>query len=830
MTLRDDRGLWLHRLVCLVCTRQQGKALDVGTEILTTAGWSTMGELQVGDEVFHPDGHPARVIGAFDVMHGRRCYEVTTTDGRKIVADADHLWTVQDRRRETYPQGRRERGHFEWETLTTEQLLARGLMRSGREFAYRLPRQHAIVSKPVDLSVDPYVLGAWLGDGSSYKAEITSSDAEVFAAVEAAGYPLTYNYPAGQAQTRGCVGLWGKFRKLKLLGNKHVPADYLAASAEQRLALLQGLLDTDGSITVAGQVEFTSTNRQLSDDVLYLARSLGWRPSLTEGRATLNGRDCGPKYRVRFTPDVGDLMPFRLARKTSRVRTCKSRGGERRCISIRSIVEVESRPVRCIKVDRPDGLFLAGRDLMPTHNTEVVVRRILFGLFVLGETGVYSAQRGQTADAVFARVVDVIKANPELWGAVVEGPTGGKAGRGDVTVRSIDGTIAHLRCGVRSTDLGRGLDQIDLVVFDEAYNLTPAEVAALTGAQMASPNAQTIYTSTAPVASVHMFCDIFAGLRDLGLKGYRNPEERDGDLHYSEYCAPDPPVDEVERAQARTDRELWRLASPSHGVISQDRDIDNNRKVLCINAEGVALWEADYLGWGEWPTTEESREAIIPVEEVWLALVPDQPPELVGQYVLTVSRSQDRRRWYITVGRRTVEGRVFLEVGYAQAANIGEVASYLLGLIEEWDPVEVIVEGHDPGVDIVPVMRKLGIDVRATNANEFAVACAGFIDAAFAGDVEHMGQPLITDCLTEAIMRTMPKGDRVFDTKEGQIAPLIGYVLTHWGVLEFAEEDAPAALPAASGGGGGGYFGTSYGDAPEFGATSAGMDAYGMTY
>lgn len=218
-----------------------------------------------------------------------------------------------------------------------------------------------------------------------------------------------------------------------------------------------------------------------------------------------------------------------------------------------------------------------------------------------------------------------------------------------------------------------------------------------------------------------------------------------------------------------------------------------------------------------------------------MPLIPEHPPELAGQYVLAVSRSQDRRRWYITAGRRTLEGRVFLEVGYSARAHIGEVASYLLSLIELWDPVEVLVEGHDPGADIVPVMRKLGIDVRATNANEFALACAGFIDAAFAGDIEHLGQPLITECLTAALMRTLPRGDRVFDTLEGAIAPLIGYVLAHWGVLEFAEEDSPAALPAASGGpasagyaaGSAGY---GYDGAPELGATSAGLGLWDVTY
>lgn len=463
--------------------------------------------------------------------------------------------------------------------------------------------------------------------------------------------------------------------------------------------------------------------------------------------------------------------------------------------------------------------------------TEIMTWRILFGLFVLGETIVYSAQRGQTADAVFERVVNVVKANSDLFGMVVEGPTGGKQGRGDITVRSVDGRLAHLRCGVRSVDLGRGLDMIDLVVFDEAYNLTPAETASLTGAQLASPNAQTIYTSTAPVASVHTFCHIFANLRELGLKGYRNPDEADPDLLFSEYCAPDPPADEVERAEARLDRELWRLASPSHGVISQDRDIEANRKVLCIDSEGVALWEADYLGWGEWPTTEDNREPVIPIEEVWLALVPDHPPELAGQYVLAVSRSQDRARWYIAVGRRTLEGRVMLEVGYAAKAHIGEVASYLLSLIELWDPVEVVVEGHDPGADLVPVMRKLGIDMRKTSLNEFSIACAGFIDAAFAGDIEHMGQPILTRALEEAAMRDLPRGDRVFDTREGSIAQLIAVVLAHWGVLEFAEEDTPAALPAAGGGPAEVSYGASYGDAlTGFEAASSGLGAWDVTY
>ncbi|WP_229481658.1 hypothetical protein [Mycolicibacterium mageritense] len=469
--------------------------------------------------------------------------------------------------------------------------------------------------------------------------------------------------------------------------------------------------------------------------------------------------------------------------------------------------------LRGITARRPDQLWLHREsclvDTRQQGKTEIMVWRLLYGLVYLGEDAVYSAQRGQTADKVFARIVEVIENNfgqideagnrrPDLLGRLIS-KTGGKQGRGDIEIRARGGKIAHLRCGVRSTDLGRGMDRIDLVVFDEAYNLTEAEVAALTGSQIASPNAQTIYTSTAPVASIHAFCHIFTGVRDRGKAGWKDPERLDPDLWYSEYCAPDPPKDERERAKARLDRELWRLASPSHGVISKDRDIDAIRKVLCINAAGIALWEADYLGWGEWPSTEETREPVIPIEEVWLQLV-DLAPVLVGQIVIAVSRTQDKQWWAFAAGQRRIDGAVALELGHYAKLNIGQAARYLLQLIQLFDPPEVVIEGHDPGIDIVPVMRKLGVDMRVTTANEFAIASSLFISMAESGDICHTDQPIIREGLEQAAMRKLPKGDEVFDTQEGSIAQVIALVLVLWGVLEFAEEDTPAALPVAGDG------------------------------
>jgi hypothetical protein len=214
-----------------------------------------------------------------------------------------------------------------------------------------------------ELPVDPYVLGCWLGDGNSRHAQFTCADGEIIANIRAAGFEVrkqTWNRYAW-----GIVGLTKRLRQLGVLGNKHVPDVYLRAGPKQRLALLQGLMDTDGGFGTNGSVEYTNTNRHLAEAVVELAVSLGHKAVLHEGRARLNGRDCGPKYGVRWTPP--DPV-FRLSRKLARQKLTGHRGVQ----SVRYVVDVRpvpGRPVRCITVDAPDHLYLASRGCIPTHNS-----------------------------------------------------------------------------------------------------------------------------------------------------------------------------------------------------------------------------------------------------------------------------------------------------------------------------------------------------------------------------------------------------------------------------------------------------------------------------
>jgi hypothetical protein len=404
-----------------------GKALALDTAIPTPTGWTTMGELRDGDMVFGADGEPCRVLEAHDVLLGEPCYEVEFDDGTVIVASADHLWLTSDRaarvsmaaeigasqeyvcnvaRKEgIVPAGSKPilmRQHYRATGKTVSKTHPARTYRRGdllgalraranqQAFGQRDKRtrprvvttrqirdtltvqgytNHTIpVCAPLqhpeaELPLDPYVLGCWLGDGHTRHGQFFCADSEIIANIEAAGFEVRR-----QARGRyawGIVGLTARLRQLGVLANKRIPEAYLRAGPKQRLALLQGLMDTDGSASNGGSVEFTNTNRLLAEAVVELAASLGHKAVLREGRARLRGRDSGPKYRVTWTPP--DPV-FRLSRKLARQRLTGHRGvqGVRYIVAVRPVA---SRPVRCITVDSPDHLYLASRACVPTHNS-----------------------------------------------------------------------------------------------------------------------------------------------------------------------------------------------------------------------------------------------------------------------------------------------------------------------------------------------------------------------------------------------------------------------------------------------------------------------------
>jgi deoxycytidine triphosphate deaminase len=364
---------WVELPVDLVA-RLEGKALALDTPVPTPSGWRTMGELEPGDVVYDETGAPTTIVDATPPMNGRPCREVTFSDGTRVVADAAHEWVTIDK------NGRRH-GRARVEIRTTEEI-ARTLRVNG-EMNHHVPLAGPVqYPARLDLPIEPYTLGAWLGDGTTTAAAITSVDDEILEQISGEGYPVRrlayapHLYRIGATgRTRDAVTgryerngtLSSRLRDLGMREGKYVPRAYLEAGVGQRLALLQGLMDTDGYVDdVAGRCEFTSINEGLADSVVELAASLGFRPIKSEGRAMLNGVDHGPKYRIKFTPD---RPVFRLRRKLARQKAADARFHRFRAIDV--VREVASVPVRCIQVASPRGVFLASRSFIPTHNSSL---------------------------------------------------------------------------------------------------------------------------------------------------------------------------------------------------------------------------------------------------------------------------------------------------------------------------------------------------------------------------------------------------------------------------------------------------------------------------
>lgn len=376
-----------------------GKELSVDTLIPTPEGFVRMGDMRPGMRVFGPDGLP-HAVTVVSPIRRHPGYAFVFDDGTRIVCNGEHLWftyTAADlaamtKRTDEYRERRRanraKRGtgkrpdlaerNAKNPTRTSDTPL--GSVKTADEIVATLRTargrtNHAIpVTAPLELPerelpLAPYLLGLWLGDGGTSQGMFTSADGleQCFAEAGFRVVPYTQDYMYG---VNGIVQI---LRKIGVFGNKHVPQEYLWSSKEQRLAVLQGLMDTDGCCNANGSAEFCNENRQLAEDVAFLVRSLGMKCNVTEGRAVCRGKDCGSKYTVKFTPNC---IVFRLERKAARQKT-----ENRRTTRFRYLVRVENVPVtemRCIAIDSADHLYLASEAFVPTHNTKAMIMDALF--------------------------------------------------------------------------------------------------------------------------------------------------------------------------------------------------------------------------------------------------------------------------------------------------------------------------------------------------------------------------------------------------------------------------------------------------------------------
>jgi recombinational DNA repair protein RecT len=337
---------------------KKGLALD--TPIATPTGWTTMGEIQVGDIVFDMFGEPVSVIAVSEIKN-LQCYRVSFTNGDSIVCDDEHRWVA----RCGGPNAHRNK----FETTTVNEIHDAKI----EGMSVTIPVQGVLKLRSANLPIEPYLLGYWLGDGTSKSAAITCSAEDcqhVQEAVKRGGYTLG---KLGTDKRTGakCVRIKGGFlhdlRSIGVLGRKHIPMIYMRSCAADRISILSGLMDSDGHIDKErGRAHFYNTNKALSDGVAELVASLGDVPHGGIRRVQGFGLVCEAHF-VGWKPTI---CPVRLTRKTSSFQP-------RKINSYRAIANVEmvsSVPTKCIAVEGSTETYLAGKSMAVTHNT--VFRRL----------------------------------------------------------------------------------------------------------------------------------------------------------------------------------------------------------------------------------------------------------------------------------------------------------------------------------------------------------------------------------------------------------------------------------------------------------------------
>lgn len=335
------------------------KPLALDTPVLTSHGWSSMADMREGDTVFDMDGKPTRVTRVSDIKNDP-CMKVTLRNGESFVATEDHDWWA-----------RIHGGKLK--VLTTRELFEH--KKKGHKVA--LPGNPSIDRPTASLPIDPWLLGYWLGNGTSDKPQLTiggwkgESDADfVESKVESAGHSISsFNIRRAGTKAIYLSGLRGGLKALNVWKNKHIPDVYLQASADQRRELLRGLMDSDGCAS-GGTALFVSSSERLAKDVHLLARSLGELANVWEQPATGFGIET-TVWRVKFTPSVN---PFSIPRKAREIRI-----RERSTFNaVASVEPVDTVPTRCIRVDSETSSFLIGKSLVPTHNSTPKAMSVAF--------------------------------------------------------------------------------------------------------------------------------------------------------------------------------------------------------------------------------------------------------------------------------------------------------------------------------------------------------------------------------------------------------------------------------------------------------------------
>ena len=414
-TIRAD-GYRQFNTAYIEISKKSGKQLSLNTLIPTPNGYTTMGEIKVGDELFDDNGCICHVVAKSQLDFSEQAYRITFKDGAVVEAGEHHQWFGE------YTHGKRKSI-----ILTTRELLS--IPKDGNSYRFRIPVAGCVDYPKADLPIEPYLMGYWLGNGNAVKPEITVKTSDIPSVL---GNIMPHHKVENAWQNTGDSVIFRikdlKHILLRSFHEKVIPTEYLHSSKEQRYRLLQGLMDSDGNINdLKGQAVYTSTEKALSESVSELLWSLGIKNAISTSISTqrvdwnMPSQQCGRVatgetiYAVKYTA-FDDMPVAGLERKLkNRVQRNPTTRSHYRYID--KIEAIENHGMQCIQVDSPSHQYLVGRSFLPTHNSELAAAVALYMLCADGEqrAEVYgcAADRDQ-ASLVFDVSCDMVRLCPAL--------------------------------------------------------------------------------------------------------------------------------------------------------------------------------------------------------------------------------------------------------------------------------------------------------------------------------------------------------------------------------------------------------------------------------
>lgn len=371
--------------------RQSGKALSLDTPIPTPTGWTTMGELKVGDKILGPSGDAVSVTFKTETMYNHDCYKLYFDNGEEIVADAEHLWEVNS----SYWTG----GYKVLKTkdiVDAYELKTKNKRGKGVNGSYYINISNSLSTEDDNLLIEPYLLGVWLGDGFSSGGRIICHKDDFTTYQQK--FDVEYFVENNNCYRFKVKDLYQKLKAEKVLNNKHIPQKYLRASLKSRIDLLRGLMDTDGTVKKGtSSFEFYQKKYEIVEQVVELLATLGIKSRV---RSKLIN-DC-LYYTVSFTTE---LQVFNLQRKINKTKSKAHIRIQDKRHYIQKVEKVKSVPVACITVDSEDHLFLCGKTFIPTHNSTTAVSYLLhYAIFNDSVNIAILANKAQTAKDLLARL------------------------------------------------------------------------------------------------------------------------------------------------------------------------------------------------------------------------------------------------------------------------------------------------------------------------------------------------------------------------------------------------------------------------------------------